>query len=175
MQGKRTACFAVLALLIVLSLNMTAWGVNFSPYKQHEDTKLEPKLMISGERADYTGTLRLYMVQPVYDFKDSEGHNYEFGFVDFALDSAITLPDSTRYFRSVLWHSNGITEDNIMVIGVIFTSDQVLSYADPPSGSPFWAYYSDAAAGAIPGMSDSNKTTPSSTHTVFVEEGTATW
>lgn len=175
MQKNRTAQLAVLAVLIALALSVPAWGVNFSPYQQHKDTKLEPNFMVSGERDDYTGRLRLYMVQPVYVFKDHDGHPYEFGFLDFALDSAITLPDSTRYYRSVNWHSNGISEDNIMVMAVVFTSEKVLSFADPPSGSPFWAYYSDAAAGAIPGMSDSNKTTPTSTHTVFVEEGTATW
>jgi len=131
---------------------------------------------------DYTGRVRLYMVEPVSKWDDYNGNPYHFGFLDFPLDSAITLPDGSRYHRSYIWDASeagywAVTEDNIMVIAAIFNSEPHEANSDQPPGTayPFDAYYVDAAAAVETGQVDSNTTTGSSTHTVFVQVGTATW
>jgi thiol-disulfide isomerase/thioredoxin len=70
-----------------------------------------------------------------------------------------------------------VTEANAMVIAAVFNSEKNQGYANPPSSKPFWAYYTDASAAAIPGHTGYNTVNPAMafTHTVFVEEGTATW
>jgi len=165
-----------LVLLMVLLLCASALGVNYSPIRVQTDNELAPipAFQGGGERDDYYATLRLYMVQPTYIWKDYYGHPYEFGFLEFAMDSVVMIPDTARFYRSIHWTYGTIAEDNIMVIGALFNSTPHQSYSVPPSGYPFWAYYVDAAAGATPGMSDTNNTTPTSTHTVMVEEGTST-
>jgi hypothetical protein len=130
---------------------------------------------------DYTGWVRLYVVEPTARWKDNNGYDYHFGFLDFALDSTIVLPDGSRYHRSVTWDASaagwyGVSESNIMVIATIFNAQEYeTGYSYPPYSYPFTAYYVDATAGATPGTVDSNNTTPNSTHTVFVDEATATW
>jgi len=62
-----------------------------------------------------------------------------------------------------------------MVIAVISNSEQHQEYVTPPSDKPFKAYYTDATAAATPGNTGYNTVTTNFTHTVFVEEITATW
>jgi thiol-disulfide isomerase/thioredoxin len=68
-----------------------------------------------------------------------------------------------------------VTKGNIMAIAAVFNPQANKGYADPPFGNPFDAYYVDATAAAVPGSIGYNKVTSNFTHTVFVEEGTATW
>ena len=62
-----------------------------------------------------------------------------------------------------------------MVVAAVFNSMKNVGYSKPPSGNPFDAFYIDAAAGATPGDPGSNQVTEEFTHTVFLEEGTASW
>ncbi len=129
---------------------------------------------------DYNGELRLYVVEPTSRWNDNGGDPYHFGFLGYALDSAVLLSDTTSVDITVTWNGpgagwQGITEDNIMVIAALFNSEAHQNYSRPPYENPFAAYYVDAAAGAAAGESDSNKTSAMTTHTVFLEEGTATW
>ncbi|MFQ6009319.1 MAG: hypothetical protein ACE5K8_10270, partial [Candidatus Zixiibacteriota bacterium] len=167
----------------VLLLGSLAFGADVSPVPKRPSVQpyVSPPAPLKADPDDYTGWVRLYVVEPTARWKDNNNQGYHFGFLDFALDSAIVLPDGSRYHRSLTWDAStagwtGVTEGNIMVIATIFNSQEYeTGYSDPPYGSPFTAYYVDATAAAAVGEADSNNTTPSSTHTVFVEEATATW
>ena len=76
--------------------------------------------------------------------------------------------------NTITWNGD-ITEDNVMVIAALFNPIAHQGYAYPPSTNSFPAYYVDAAAAATPGTIDYNTQTENYTHTVFIEEGTATW
>jgi len=122
------------------------------------------------------------MVEPVSKWNDYNGNSYHFGFLDFPLDSVVVLPDGNRYHRSYIWDASeagwwAVKPENIMVIAALFNSEPHPASSDTIGGSahPFDAYYVDAAAAAEPGQVDSNTTTGSSTHTVLVQVGTATW
>lgn len=136
--------------------------------------------MAQDARADYGGTLRVFVVEPTSRWWDAEGKNFEFGFLSFAAEEPFALPYGEKADIQAIWDGNAVgfgdvTEDNIMVIAVVYNDDPVTAYSDPPSGSPFSAFYVDAAAAARPGETGYNQVTPISTHTLFIEEGSATY
>lgn len=123
-------------------------------------------------QSSYTGRLRVYVVEPVSRWNMYNGQPYHFGFLGFAVNEQISIEDT--YQKSVTW-AGDISESNAMVMAVVFNSEPHQGYAHPPSGHPFTAYYTDATAAATPGNTGYNTVTTGFTHTVFVEEGTATW
>jgi len=128
---------------------------------------------------DYIGWLRIFVVEPVSRWLDDQGNNYHYGFLDFALDSILILPDGSRSYTSFDWDASlsgfgDISSDNIMVVANMFNTTPHPAFSFPPSYNPFTAYYSDACAGAASGEVDSNKTAPGFTHTVLIEDGSST-
>ena len=133
-----------------------------------------------GNRAAYTGTIRLQVVERVSRWRDSQSHTYDFGLLDYALIDGFTVADGATWETEATWNSvlhgmGSIAENNIMVQAVVFNPDPHAQFSDPPYGGPYTAYYSDAAAEASVGAPGFNSTAGGSSHTVFVEEATATW
>ena len=104
-------------------------------------------------------------------YDDQPYHN---GFLDFAYEGALSLEYLETYQNSITWQGN-ITENNVFVIAALFNPIANIGYAYPPSSKPFEAQYVDAAAAAHPGETGTNTRDANNTHTVFIEEGTATW
>jgi len=126
--------------------------------------------------SNYETNLRIYVVEPVStDWDMYSGMPYHFAFLNYAYDTTLSLQYLEEFDRTVSASVPGKTEDNIMVIAVLFNGQTEQGYADPPFSNPFDAHYVDAAAGATPFESWPNTVTQDFTHTVFVEEGTATW
>jgi hypothetical protein len=145
-----------------------------------------PPAVAKDAKADYGGTVRVFVVEPTSRWWDSEGKLYDFGFLSFAVEQAISIPYGEKVDIQAMWNGNDytysgtstfgdITEGNIMVMAVVYNDDPVQAYSDPPTGAPYLAYYVDAAAAARPGETGYNQTTPTSTHTMFIEEGSATY
>jgi hypothetical protein len=133
-----------------------------------------------GTEEVYVGTVRVYLVEPRARWTDDQGYFYRHGFLDFPIIGNVNLWDGDTRYMTDTWDATTspmqwIFEDNIMAMGVIFRSATVLTDADPPSGTYFAAHYADAAAGAVPGFPGQNQTSGGFTHTVFIEEATATW
>jgi thiol-disulfide isomerase/thioredoxin len=122
----------------------------------------------------YTGRLRIYVVEPVSRWNMYNGQPYHFGFLGFAINEDVAIDPGATYQNSITWNGD-VTEGNAMVMAAVFNSEKNQGYANPPSGNPFWAYYTDASAAATPGNTGYNTVTTGFTHTVFVEEATATW
>lgn len=128
----------------------------------------------------YKGTLRVYVVEPESRWEMHDGNPYHFAFLDYAIVEDIELDYQEQYSLNTVWdpQSAGISnveEDNVMVIAAVFNKNCNQKYAYPPRGNPFLAYYIDATTGAKPGESDSNFVNETYSHTILVEEGTATW
>lgn len=126
------------------------------------------------DAVDYKGTLRLYVVEPVSRWLDYDGGEYHYGFLDFALVESVSIPDQQTYQTTTTW-SGDIDEDNVMVIAAVSNDNPQQGFANPPTGYPFEAHYVDATAGAHPGETAYNFINETYTHSVFAEEGTATW
>ncbi len=116
--------------------------------------------------AFWEGTLRVYVVEHVSSMGwTSGGQLYEFPFLAYAINSNMLVLDGASWDTTVTWDGydfgyNNLQEDNIAVQAVLFSA---------ANGYP------EAAAMADPGVPGSNVVEPGNTHTVFVEEGTATW
>jgi hypothetical protein len=139
-----------------------------------------PSLAPSNGEASYSGTVRVFLVEPESRWYDHQTYKYSNGFLDFPLVSNVSLGDGEAVYLTNTWDATAagfspISEYNIMGIAVVFRSQTVLTDADPPSGYYFQARYADAAAAATPYEIGHNEATPPYTHPVFIEESTATW
>lgn len=144
---------------------------------QQNEIKIEiqdrlPARKISVE--SYTGLLRVYIVEPISQWNNYRGDPYHFGFLGFAFNKNISIESQTTLQKSIIWHGT-VIQNNVMVIAVVSNSKPHQGYANPPLRKPFWAYYTDATAAASPGQIGYNTVTTNFTHTVFIEEGTASW
>ncbi len=127
----------------------------------------------------YGGTLKIYVVEPTSRWIN-RGKAYAFGFLDFALEETLNLDYLDTYTETIIWDGaeagfSDIAENNTMVIATVFNPERHQGYAYPPFRNPFDAYYVDAAAAALPGETGYNKQSDNFTHTVFLEEATATY
>ncbi|HOZ08632.1 MAG TPA: hypothetical protein PKW75_10135, partial [candidate division Zixibacteria bacterium] len=174
---------AALAVLLLCLFGLSAGGadaVNYSVANRGRVADNASEIIMPADgspKAPFSGALRLYVVEPESRWDDADGLPYHFATIDIALDTSIALNDGDRYVRSRFWEGTtwAMTEQNAMVIAVLFEGTPHTAYSDPPSGGVFNAYYAEAAAYARPGFCDSNNTSGNSTHTVFIEEGTAVW
>lgn len=122
----------------------------------------------------YTGTIKIYIAEPVSRWNMYDGEPYHYAFLDFAYNDEISIEYQDTIENTITWNGD-VSENNVIVIASIFNSKSYTEYAYPPLTNRFDAFYVDAAAGAKPGHTDYNKVTEEFTHTVFIEEGTATW
>ena len=128
----------------------------------------------------YPGMLRVYIVEPVSRWNNYDGDPYHYGFLDFAVEEELAIPFGETVERQITWNPSDagysdVSPDNIMAIAVVFNPQPREGKAYPPFRNPFDAHYVDAAAAVRPGETDQNENNGQFTHTVFVEEGTATW
>jgi len=135
---------------------------------------------ISIMAAEYSGTLRVYVVEPESRWVDHDGHPYHFGFLDFAIVDDITVADPELWDTTVSWSAtaagfSGVTSDNVMVMATLFNLVGHEEDLYPGNGFWFWAYDVDASAAAVHGVSGRNVATTGFSHTVFAEEATAEW
>lgn len=135
---------------------------------------------VDGSRATYDGTLRVYIVEPLSPrWRDDNNRQYENGFLDWSTVESISVPDGGTHYSIATWTApsayQNITADNIGAIGVVFNDTGVVNDAYPPYGYWFTAYYADGCAYGLPGLTGFNSAEHGTTHTVFIEEGTATW
>lgn len=139
-------------------------------------------------RANYNCVLKVYIAEQVSRWKDNTNYyHYEFGFLDFAVDTALSLGYLETYQTTKIWDGAAggyagtsdsgfyfLREDNIMAIAAVFNSENGgIGHSDPPSGYPFTIHTVDACAAATPGNPGYDTAYGAFTHTVFVEEGTS--
>jgi hypothetical protein len=121
----------------------------------------------------YQGQLRVYIVEKESRWKMQNRQHYQYALYDFAYDDPVSIRYQETYEQSINWKGD-VSENNVIVMAALFNSEGHTSYAVPPNERPFTAHYVDAAAAATPGETGFNTRNEEYTHTVFVEEGTAT-
>jgi thiol-disulfide isomerase/thioredoxin len=147
-----------------------------------QNINLNQPEQLNGSQSDrpYDGYLRIYVVEPISRWNNYDKDPYHFGFLDFALNEQLSIEYLGTYTKQVTWNAqqagySNVDESNLMVIAAVFNPEINKGYANPPTKNPFDAHYVDAAAGAKSGETGSNIVKENFTHTVFVEEATATW
>ena len=175
----------VMALLLAASL---AFGeeLNVYPYERSGEYQptTAPAYSMDGGKG-YLGRLIIYIVEPDSRWQTyTAGQYYHNGFIGFAYDSTFDLTAAGGTLdRTISWHPisayNDITPDNLMAIAVLYDQSTYVSTCCDTNVSTcayyFNAYYSDACAAATVGEEWFNTVNDNFTHTVFIEEGTATW
>jgi hypothetical protein len=139
---------------------------------------IPPSVAPGNDEAVYSGTIRVFLVEPMSRWIDADREFYRNGFLDFPLISNFNLEEGQTVYLTATWDATAtsfleIFPENIEAIGVVFRSTTVLTDASPGDGYWFQARYADAAAAATPGMVGHNEVTPPYTHPVFIEESTA--
>ncbi|MEZ5359320.1 MAG: hypothetical protein R3F48_10880 [Candidatus Zixiibacteriota bacterium] len=128
---------------------------------------------------DYSGHVRVYIIEPESRYYDYDFYNYENGFLDFAIDQSVTIPYQDSVVITQVWDGiaagfGDVTEDNIAAIAAVCNSTGHPSNADPwDETAPFTAYYNDASAYAEAGATGYDVAEGGFTHTVLLEEGSA--
>ncbi len=137
---------------------------------------------LAGSKADYPGRLRVYVVEPTSRWDAADGRPYHEAFFSWAIDQDINIPDGEILTLSSTWNSYdegfySILETNIAAVAALFDDAYTTENAYPYPGYnyPFRAHAVDATARAAAGEIGQNEVTGTYTHTVFVEEATATW
>jgi len=127
----------------------------------------------------YTGTLRIYVVEPTSRWDNYDDEPYHYALLDLNSEK-LSIEYLDTYSKQLTWNAqdagyNNVQQNNIMVIATLFNPQSQKAYAYPPSQNEFNAHYVDAAAAAKPGETGYNTKNDDYTHTAFVEEPTATW
>lgn len=135
---------------------------------------------VDGSRATYDGTLRVYIVEPLSPrWRDDNNRQYEQAFLDWSTVETISVPDGGTHYSVATWTApsaySNISSDNIAAIGVVFNAEDTVLDAYPGYGYWFTAHFADGCAYATPGLTGFNSADHGTTHTVFIEEGTASW
>jgi thiol-disulfide isomerase/thioredoxin len=111
--------------------------------------------ILNNEESEYNGFLRVYLTEINSRWYDYDGNPYHFGFLDFIANTEISIPAREKLKLTYEWDpaaSNfpDVDPSNLMVIAVLFNSEEHQGYADPPDNThPFTAYYVDDAIGDI--------------------------
>ncbi len=165
-------CIILLMLFLIVPVAATEQIENYSPLNRdrnitdisdQHNTETSEKLYV--EPPYWEGTIKVYVVEEVSSMGwTSGGHLYDFPFLAFAIDTYLLMND-TVWDTTVTWDGydygyNNLQENNIAVQAVMTSQS---------------TGFHEAAAMAYPGIPGSNVFEDGNTHTVFVEEGTATW
>jgi glutaredoxin len=178
-SSLKTVITLLLAFLALLVPAIVATDlINSTPILRSETAALQtpaPELN-SSSRATYQGYLRIYLVEPESRYVDFYGKNFQFGFLDFAVNQAIAINDGERLSDTVTWNAGtfgSVALNNIEAIAVVFNSEGHPAYSYPANNTyPFTAHWTDAAAASTPGVLAVDNHTGAYTHRVFLEEAT---
>jgi hypothetical protein len=169
MKKKFTIIITLILIFLIISFSFSAMS---EVVKNQQGLKLFTNE--SYNENTYNGYLRIYIVEPESRYNMYDNHTYHNGFLAFAQEEQLSIDYNENYENTITWNGD-ITEDNVFVIAAIFNPIANVGYAYPPESKPFEAYYVDAAAAAYPNQTGTNNKDEMYTHTVFIEEGTATW
>jgi hypothetical protein len=178
--GKTCTLIAMACLLL---FGATAMGAApFSPIEklpqELQQSMTAPVFDIDEHRHSYQ--LKVFVVEDSSRWKDSDNDYYEFGFLAFAVDEDVELTYTDIFTTSVIFNGSqygysNIVEDNISVIAVVFDSEWFWANAYPGhSGYMFHAHQVQTSAMAKSGETGYDNHSGGYSHTVFIEEGTAT-
>jgi hypothetical protein len=179
---KNTITTKLIAALILVTISVSSSSAVAFSLPSHQQTTTPSNTVPHPTPTDvipYEGTIRVYIVEPVSRWINQQ-EPYHFGFLDFALETPLSMNYQDTYTDTVTWSGTDagypdITEDNIMAIAAVSNPERQQGYSNPPTKNPFDSYYVDATAAAYPGETGYNHLAENFTHTVFLIEATATY
>lgn len=131
--------------------------------------------------ADYNGTTKIYLVEPDSRWSFQSGGDIHQGLLDIIESGSLNLSSGQTTAGYHTWDASadagytGVTASNLEAIVVVFNANGYDQDAWPPYGYWFTAHDADASVAAQAGEPGEHQAGPGFTHTVFIEEGSATW
>ena len=172
---RLTVSFAFIVAMLITPATMAIDATPVAAYIGEPIEIVQPAT--SDSKDTYQGTMRIFISEPESRYTDFYGAKYQFGFLDWGAIQALNINTGEVYTHVVTWDASdagftGVNPDNIVAQAVLFNSTPYTNYSDPPTRNPFFAYWVDAAAQALPGFPGQNISDLDFTHTVFVEKVT---
>ncbi|MFH2056604.1 MAG: hypothetical protein ABIJ61_11645 [bacterium] len=174
---------AIAAILLLLWGATSVATTQFSPIEklpqELQESMTAPVFDIDAH--SYSYELRVYVVEDSSRWKDDTNRPYDFGFLAFAVDQDVELTYTDTFTTSAVFDGSQygygtIVEPNISVIAVVFDSEWSWANAYPGhSGYQFQSHRVQTSAKAKSGETGYDNHSGGYSHTVFIEEGTATW
>ncbi len=184
MDNRKSTLWTIICIIVLtLSVSLSATirdNVSIVREKSIINIDNNNESALKSSSAVYTGKIKVHIIEPDSRWIDYTGVHYDNAHLFYAVLANFTAPeagiwDTTVTIDAASYGFPGVTVDNIGSAVAVFTDNDVLCDADPPNGNWFNANYADASAMAYPGIKGENETKPGFTHSVFIEEGTATW
>jgi hypothetical protein len=99
----------------------------------------------NNENNSYTGRVKLYLTEIISHWTGYDSKPYRYSFLDFIpVQNDVTIPGKDNSIVTGTMNISAYDYENLMIIGVVFSSEKQQGYAQPPSSNPFDAYYADA-------------------------------
>lgn len=131
---------------VYLDLNIT--------WDEDEEELLTTVDVENRDESAYSGVLKVYVTEIVSRWSDWDGNPYHYGFLDYAINEEITVSAGDIKTVSKIWNQkdagfSNVYPENLWIIAVLFNSESVEKYSDPPNNEyKFDAYFADAATGS---------------------------
>jgi hypothetical protein len=101
--------------------------------------------LYNNENSSYTGQLKLYLTEIISHWTGYDSKPYRFSFLDYIpIQNDVTIPAKGSIIVNGTMDVSAYDYENLMIIGVVFSTEKQQGYAQPPSSNPFDAYYADA-------------------------------
>jgi hypothetical protein len=126
----------------------------------------------------YSGYIRVFVTEINSRWHDAAGRSFRYAFLDFALRDTFYLGPEQQLTWDTVWDGSGFSnldQANIKIIAALYDSSCYTGYSYPPDGWEFDIHEVDACAAAVCGETGHNLKTADFTHTVLVEDLTASW
>jgi hypothetical protein len=182
MQMGKVA-LSIFALLLILFTGAQASEIGVSRVAEPAEVTASyeapgDQAQVLSPQATYDGTLRVYVVERFSRYINSDGVPHDNGFLDWGTIENFSLDDGNTWESNFAWSAtpfSGVIPSRMRAVAVVARQETFGGDADPPTGRFFLGNRVDAAAAAYVGVPGFNETGPGFTHTVFIEEGSATW
>jgi hypothetical protein len=138
---------SVYANAISLSQGRTVPKIKLTVTAQYKNTTKEVVVTALIENKDnntYTGKLKLYLTEIVSRVSDYANKPYHNGFLEYLINKDISVNGKQISTSSVTKSIAAYDYENLMIIGVVFSTQKNTGYANPPTQNRFDAYYADA-------------------------------
>jgi glutaredoxin len=108
--------------------------------------KLTTEVVVkNNEKETYSGRLKVYLTEIVSQWNGYDGKPYHYGFVDYAINKAISIDANGETNFSDTQSVSDYDYENLMIMAVVFNSESAGKYVYPNENEhSFDAYYADA-------------------------------
>jgi len=124
--------------------------LNVTSKLNEEKTEITTDVFIKNyDEEEYNGRLKLYLTERnSWQYYGGEGI-YHYGFIKYLLDEEIDIDTKEEKTIETSLKVDSLDPDNLMIVGVVFNSEPIEKYSNPPDEKSFDAYYADACDGSV--------------------------